>query len=159
MKFSKLIAGVAAVILSGFASTPALAGEIVPGDLLREVIAQSESESGQIAAVALNDSGTFLVYLKSEGTCGTGGCSAEIWQKTESGYQMTGDLPASFLPLRELPMQNGKMQIGITIHEKAGRAQIVRVSETDDGYEADWNHALARDAGKPLISQDMLSSF
>jgi len=158
MKLNLFIVGM--VVASVLASTAnAENGQNVPDELFTQALAQTSAESGQIAAVKLNNEGQYLVYIKSSRTCGSGGCRAQVWEKTESGFQMVEKLPVGFLPIRDLSTKQNASILGVTVYDKAGPATIVPVTETQNGYEANWDASLPAETGKQLITQNMLISF
>lgn len=134
-------------------------GQNVPDELFTQALAQTSAESGQIAAVKLNNEGQYLVYIKSSRTCGSGGCRAQVWQKTDGGFQLIEKLPVGFLPIRDLSTSQNTSVLGVTAYDKAGPAQIIPVTEAQEGYEANWDSPLPAEAGKNLITQSMLISF
>lgn len=131
----------------------------VPAGLISKAIAQNSEKTGRVAAAPLG-SGRFIVYLKTQNNCGTGGCGADIWAFNGKDYQRVGDLPVGYLPIRQLPeTDNGMPRLAITVYEKAGPATLVPVIFNGREYMADWSKTLPANSGKVILSDNMLKAF
>lgn len=131
----------------------------VPSELVAEVLANASSKSGEIAVAQVEGTNTYIVYLKTRGTCGSGGCRAQVWQKTDTGFESVDRLPVGHLPIREMPRENGAVKLSITSYDNNGQMKTIPVIAGADGFEANWTKTVNASAGRVLISQDMLKQF
>lgn len=133
----------------------------VPAAVIKNAIATRSDKTGKVASAALGNTGYYIVYLKTQRGCGSGGCKAQIWKKQGNAYVQAGSLPASFLPVRSLGQNdNGLPRLGITNYTSSGKAVVYSVSFNGREYgEPVWSKPLPANTGKAALTESMLKSF
>lgn len=121
------------------------------------------SDSGKIAAASIGGSDIYVVYMRTRGHCGSGGCRAQLWTM-ENGFPERLDLlPVGHLPIVLMdPSEPGTLGLGVTYYDiNAGpEGQIVPVTVGTNGVvEWDWDNLKPMSDGVPILTEDYLESF
>lgn len=129
----------------------------IPAELKKKAIATRSDRTGQIAGAEINKSGYYLVYMKTNRGCGTGGCRAQLWKKQGNSFAQVDTLTVGFLPIIQIPKGSGMPDLGITVQEQ-GKDSILKMSFNGSTYVE--SGALANAKGSsPLLTQGMLKAF
>lgn len=109
------------------------------------------------AAVQINGSDYWLVYLDRRSSCGSGGCRAKIWKKSGSTYEYLNGIAVGALPIVQLPtFTNGMPDLGVTQFENR-KAFLTPVPFDGESYSEDFSDkVIPANRGKVLISENML---
>ena len=108
---SKHVALIAALVVWGGVAS---AAADLPDDIVDAIVADlGTSDPEEVRYVAdqfdLDGDGTpeHLVYLVGLATCGTGGCTLQIFTPSEQGYRRVADLPLIKTPVLVAPSSSG----------------------------------------------------
>lgn len=138
-----------------------LADAGLPDALRRAVIATRSDSTGEIAGARVGETGTYVVYVRTEHGCGSGGCRAQIWRRAAGEFVRGESLPVGRLPIVVLPqMSNGMPLLGVTVQE-AWNARPVIVPVRFDGraYSQASDRHLSATSGRTLLTRAMLRPF
>lgn len=131
----------------------------IPDALKKSAIATRSDKSGQIAGAQIGNSDYYVVYIKTQRGCGSGGCRAQIWKREGRTFTKKESLSVGSLPIVMIPQKSGMPQIGVTTYD-SGKAQIVPHSFNGNGYsEGNFAARLPENTGKVLITTAMLKNF
>lgn len=161
MNFTTKIMGLALALA---AAAPAIAQTTAPGlpDTLRKVaIATQDDEHGKIAGAPIGNTGYYVVYMRTEFGCGSGGCPAKIWKREGANYVLKDNIRVGFLPIVTLPQSDrGMPRLGVTGFNKAtGKAAIYPVLFDGQGWGGQIDQPLPVGSGTPLLTEAMLKAF
>lgn len=144
------------------ATAEASVSAALPAVIRKAAIATRSDKSGKIASARIGKSAFYIVYMRTQNGCGSGGCRAQIWTVNARGPEMRGLLPVARLPIVVLPQNDGGMpRLGISSFDAAkGANTIVSVSFDGAKYSGvDWNAPLPANSGRPLLTEAMLRAF
>ncbi|QAY80306.1 hypothetical protein [Sphingosinicella sp. BN140058] len=132
-----------------------------PDSIKRAAIASSEGEHGSIAGTRIANTNYFVVYIKSQGWCGSGGCRAQIWTLAGGRPVRKESISVGYLPIVLLPgVDNGMPRIGVTTVAAGNRLAILPIAFDGQSYtNAMHDNLLTPNSGKPILTQAMLRPF
>jgi len=137
----------------------ATAAVAIPDALKKSAIATRSDKSGQIAGAQIGNSEYYVVYIKTQRGCGSGGCRAQIWKREGRTFTKRESLSVGSLPIVMIPQKSGMPQIGVTTYD-GGKAQIIPHSFNGNGYnEGNYAARLPANTGRVLITTAMLKNF
>ena len=160
MSIYSVFAGFAAMLIA-----PELQGRAQVRSELPETVKQAAiadlSSKGHIAGARIGDSEHFVVYIRTPGNCGSGGCRAQIWTLDGDRPVRKESIAVGRLPIVLLPeVDNGMPRIGITTTTRDFKLAVLPIAYDGQNYGASmWDDLLAADAGQPLITASMLEPY
>ncbi|MEC7819221.1 MAG: lysozyme inhibitor LprI family protein [Pseudomonadota bacterium] len=135
----------------------------LPASIREAAIATAEGEAGEIAAAEIGDSGLYVVYVRSQYLCGSGGCVARIWAMEGGRAVEKGRLPVGRLPIVMLSDSgDGSLVLGATYYDvRSGpEGEIVPVKVDETGVtDGDWDDLRPMSEGIPIVTRAMLEPF
>ena len=134
----------------------------LPGEVRIAAINSLDHPSGEIAGAKVGNSDTYVVFVRTNGLCGSGGCRAQIWARTSTGLVQKAPLPVGHLPIVRLPESDmGMPLLGVTVYPSIdSEGAILPVAFDGTDYTlSDWENLLPRDAGEPIITSEMMTQF
>lgn len=151
-KINLCIAALAATV--GIGITPATAQDSATTSLERAASIEHAGGPVKVASARLGDSQHYIVYTQSRSNCAPGGCDPEVWQRNGSNWSKVGELPASGLPIVQLPGNDrGLPRLAITRYSVGSNSSLVPVSFNGRDYvEASGSTS----GGKVLIAENAL---
>lgn len=135
---------------------------VLPAAIRKAAIATRTDKTGKIASAQIGKSAFYVVYMRTQNGCGSGGCRAQIWTINSRGAELRGTLPVARLPIVILPQIDGGMpRLGITSFDGSkGINTIVSVAFDGAKYSGvDWDAPLPETSGRPLLTEAMLRGF
>ena len=139
-----------------------VAGPSLPEALRRSAIETRSDRTGLIAGARIGATDLYVVYLRTERGCGSGGCRAQIWKREGDRFVRGESLPAGHLPIMILPrIVNGTPVLGITVFDKGGgRPSVLPVAFDGKDFTQQLSVGLAAETvGDPLITSGLLQRF
>lgn len=135
----------------------------LPEKIRSAAIDASIADTGLIAGAQIGSTNHYIVYLKTNMNCGSGGCRAQIWELRANGPVQKESLPVGFLPIYVLPqLDSGLPRLAVTIPHKGEELGTVPLAVAYDGenyldYRVD--EKIDTDLARPLVTSDMLTAF
>ena len=133
----------------------------LPNAIRRGAIATRSDRTGEIAGARIGNSNTYVVYMRTQNGCGSGGCRAQIWRMNGANAVEGEKLVVGRLPIVVLPQtDNGMPRLGVTAYDGARNVSYIAPAIFNGNtYEPDDNSELAANSGRPLITAAMLRPF
>lgn len=136
----------------------ATAPAAIPDALKKSAIATRSDKSGQIAGAQIGNNEYYVVYIKTQRGCGSGGCRAQIWKREGRAFVQKQSLNVGSLPIVMIPQKTGMPQIGVTTYD-GGKPEIISHSFNGSEYTINRSARLPANTGRTLIATKMLKNF
>lgn len=135
----------------------------LPNEIRHAAIAESIADTGLIAGAQIGSTNHYIVYLKTNMNCGSGGCRAQIWELGANGPTQKESLPVGFLPIYVLPqLDSGQPRLAVTIPHKGeelGTVPLVVAYDGENYLDYRVDEKIDTDLARPLVTSDMLTAF
>lgn len=146
---------------------PAAKADSSPAELRQAVLASLQDRDpegapphGDYAIARIGTTDHYVVYIRTPGSCGSGGCVPHIWTKEGTTYRPKQSLTVSHLPIVQLPQSDhGMPRLGISVFNKNRVSMMITPVRFDGAQYTATLRELRGNAGRPLITEDMLTAF
>ena len=164
LAFASAAAAIASVALTPVAaqtSTASQEASQLPSSIRAAAIATRSDSEGQIAGTRIMRTDHYVVYMRTDRGCGSGGCRAQIWTLDNGRPVQKDSITVGFLPIVLLPhLDNGMPRLGVRIETLNGREAILPIAYDGQNYSDErYERLVTPTSGLPILTEAMLRDF